>query len=89
VIRPKPCYYMYNRDKSVLYFSSRKLSDYYNLGIHYFTLKSHLKKGTYYLKRYSFSKKFYEKTNIKNLSFSEVDLMLKKNRLLLHRHPKG
>lgn len=76
---------MYNRDKSVLYFASHKLSDFSKLGIHYFTLKTHLKKRTYYLKRYSFSNTLDDKAKIKILSLSELNLKLKKDRLSFRR----
>lgn len=31
--------YMYNRDKSILYFYTKKISDFFHVGIHYITLK--------------------------------------------------
>jgi len=74
-------YYMYNRDKSILYYSSPNLSDYNLLGIHFFTLKTHLKKDSYYLGKYSFSKKFIDSAKILNMSFFEIESMLIKDRM--------
>src|SRR5438876_1187754 len=49
--------YMYNRDKTVLYYFSTQQNDFIkNLNIHFETIKKHLNNGTYYLGRYSFSK---------------------------------
>ena len=76
----RPCYYIYNRDKSILYYSSQRLSDYNLLGIHFFTLKNHLKNKTYYLGMYSFSKKYIKSARRLNMSFFDVESMLIKNR---------
>jgi hypothetical protein len=49
--------YMYNRDKSILYYYSTQQKDFIkNLNIHFETLKKHLNNGTYYLGKYSFSR---------------------------------
>jgi len=79
----RPCYYMYNRDQSILYYSSQNLSDYGLLGLHFITLKTHLKNRTYYLGKYSFSKKFIESARLLNMSFRYVDAMLNKDRVNL------
>lgn len=86
--KKRPYYYMYNRDKTILYYSSQKLSDYYLLNINFFTLKNHLKKKTYYLRKYSFSKKFIDSTKQLNMSFSEVESMLNRDRMSLRKNQK-
>lgn len=72
--------YMYNRDKSILYFYTKKISDFFHVGIHYITLKKHLKKGTYYLGKYKFSKEFVPSAKYKKISLLELDLKLKRDR---------
>lgn len=47
--------YMYNRDKTILYYSSFKQIDFINkLNISHFTFTKHLNKGSYYLGKYFF-----------------------------------
>jgi hypothetical protein len=49
--------YMYNRDKTVLYYFSTQQKDFVkNLNIHFETLKKHLANETYYLGKYSFTR---------------------------------
>lgn len=79
--KKRPYYYMYNRDKSILYYSSQRLSDYNLLGIHFFTLKTHLKKGTYYLGKYSFSKNYIDSAKRLKMSFFDVESRLIKDRM--------
>ena len=51
--------YVYNRDKSILYFYTNNLYNFLvNLNINYLTYKKQLTKGTYYFRRYLFSKVF-------------------------------
>lgn len=81
--KKRPYYYMYNRDKSILYYSSPNLTDYNLLGLHFFTLKTHLKNSTHYLGKYSFSKNFINSAKLLNMPFSDVEAMFKKDRLNL------
>jgi hypothetical protein len=68
--------YMYNRDKSILYYNSTKQIDFINnLNIHHTTILKHLKNKTYYLGKYLFSRELYLKA--KNLNMSLIDLSLK------------
>lgn len=76
----KKSFYIYNRDKSILYYSTRYLKDFFNLGIHIITLKKHLKNGTYYLGKYKFSKEFVPSAKYEKLSFSELNFKLKKEK---------
>ena len=49
--------YMYNRDKTILYYYSREQKNFIdNFNIHFETMQKHLKMGTYYLGRYSFTR---------------------------------
>jgi hypothetical protein len=70
---------MYNRDKTILYYFTYDQNDFViNLKIHLKTLKKHLNNETYYLRRYSFSRKLVE--TARNLDLSLVDLRLKLNK---------
>ena len=49
--------YMYNRDKTILYYYSTQQKDFINnLNISHFTFTKHLNKGSYYLGKYLFSR---------------------------------
>jgi len=68
--------YMYNRDKSVLYYgSTEQINIIKNLNIHHYTFSKHLKNNTYYLGKYSFSREL--NLNAKVLDISLIDLRLK------------
>lgn len=75
-------FYMYNRDKTVLYYYTKdvkKFSEY--LKIYKLTLLKHLTNETYYLGKYLFSKELSNNVlKWKNLSLSELNLMLTKDR---------
>ena len=50
-------WYLYNRDKTVLFYSSTQQTDFIkNLNISHLTFSQHLKKGTYYLNKYLFTR---------------------------------
>ena len=73
--------YMYNRDKTVLYYYSTQQSDFIkNLKIHFSTFKKHLEKGTYYLGKYSFSREYIKTAKISNISVLNLVLKLEKER---------
>jgi hypothetical protein len=73
--------YMYNRDQTILYYSSIFQKDFINnLNICHFTFTKHLKKGTYYLGKYFFSRKPVLSAKIKNISVLELALQLEKDR---------
>ena len=79
--------YMYNRDKSILYFGSLQQIDFIrNLNIHHTTLMKHLKKGTYYLGRYSFSRNLYLNANKLNMSLLDLALKLEKERKIFNKN---
>ena len=74
--------YMYNRDKSILYYYSMQQKDFIlNLNIHYITFNKHLKNGTYYLGRYLFTRKPVLTARTKEISVSDLALMLEKDRV--------
>lgn len=77
----KKCLYMYNRDKTILYYSISNVKEFLkNINIHGITFDKHLKNGTYYLGKYLFTKEFEPPVKFKNMSILEVALMLNKDR---------
>ena len=73
--------YMYNRDKSILYYCTANRREFLdNLNIHYITFEKHFTKGTYYLGKYLFTGYLVPTAKFKNLSLSELALMLEKDR---------
>lgn len=77
----KECLYMYNRDKTILYYSISNVKEFLkNINIHGITFDKHLKNGTYYLGKYLFTKEFEPPVKFKNMSIPEVALMLNKDR---------
>lgn len=73
--------YVYNRDKSILYFYTNSLSNFLvNLKIHYNLYTKHLTKGTYYLRRYLFSKVFEPNAIYKPMTLLEFSDKLAKDR---------
>lgn len=69
--------YMYNRDSSILYYYTRKEKYFINyLNINFFTFEKHLKKGTYYLGRYLFSRNLEPTARFKIMTLSELALNL-------------
>lgn len=74
--------FMYNRDLSILYYSSTKQIDFIReLGIHHTTFTKHLNNGTFYLGKYVFTKKFVETTQKVDLSMFDLLNMLEKDRV--------
>ncbi len=79
-LKAKP-FYLYNRDKTILYYFSTKQKDFItNLKIHYVTFEKHLKNGTYYLDKYLFSRELYSTAKVKDISLVDLALMLEKDR---------
>jgi len=73
--------YMYNRDKTILFYFSMQQKDFItNLNIHYVTFDKHLKKGTYYLGKYLFSRESSLNAKIVDMSIKDLALMLEKDR---------
>lgn len=77
---------MYNRDQSILYhytLNERYFINYLNINIIIF--EKHLNKGTYYLGKYLFTREFEPSAIFKEMSISEVALMLDKDRKKLFK----
>lgn len=74
--------YIYNRDKTILYHYTKNVKELSeNLKIHRDTLYKHLKEGSYYLGKYSFSNQLSSSVlEMKNLSLIELNSMLNKDR---------
>ena len=73
--------YVYNRDKSILYFYTKNLYNFLvNLNINYHTYNKHLTNGTYYLRRYLFSKVFEPNAICKLITLLEFADILAKDK---------
>jgi hypothetical protein len=78
--------YMYNRDKSILYYSSMQQKDFINnLNIHYVTFNKHLKNGTYYLGKYLFTREPVLTSKVCEISIPDLALKLEKDRERFNR----
>lgn len=79
--------YMYNRDKSILYYSSNQEIDFIrNLNISHFTFTKHLEKGTYYLNKYCFSRLPNIKAKINDISLTDLALQLDQDRIKYNKN---
>jgi hypothetical protein len=73
--------FMYNRDKTILYYSSTQQKDFIvNLNISHFTFSKHLKNGSYYLNKYIFSRESILNAKVKDISILDLALQLEKDR---------
>lgn len=73
--------YVYNRDKSILYYSTKNRQIFLrDTNIHYVTFEKHLKKGTYYLSRYLFTNYLVPTAKSKAMSLPEFAQRLVKDR---------
>jgi hypothetical protein len=78
---------MYNRDYSILYYSSTKQTDFTQvLKVHHTTFTKHLNEGTYYLGKYVFSRELLEKAKVVGMSLDEVRVRMEKDRVHRIRH---
>ena len=83
------CLYMYNRDASILYYSSTQQVDFIrNFNVHHTSFTKHLNNGTYYLGKYLFLREPALKAKIKDMSQSEVTLMLEADRVKFNKNKK-
>lgn len=79
--------YMYNRNKTILYYSSRQQIDFINnLNISHFTFTKHLKKGTFYLGKYLFTRKPELTCKVKDISLLELQIQLEKDRVKFNKN---
>ena len=81
------CLYMYNRDPSVLYYSSTQQVDFIsNLNLHHTSFTKHLKNGTYYLGKYLFLREPILEAKVKDMSLSKMTLMLEADRVKFNKN---
>ena len=79
--------FMYNRDKTVLYYSSTQQIDFIkNLNISHFTFSKHLKNGSYYLGKYLFTREAELHAKVKDISIINLALQLEKDRKLFNKN---
>lgn len=79
--------FMYNRDMSILYYSSTQQIDFIRkFNIHHVTFTKHLNNGTYYLDKYLFLREPVLTAEVKNINDSDLFLMLEKDRLLFNKN---
>jgi hypothetical protein len=79
--------YMYNRDMSILYYSSTQQIDFIRkLNIHHTTFTKHLNKGTYYLGKYLFLREPVLTAKVEYKSDVEFISMLEKDRLKFNKN---
>jgi hypothetical protein len=79
--------FMYNRDKTILYYSSTQQIDFIkNLNISHFTFSKHLKNGSFYLCKYLFTREAELHAKVKDLSIIKLALQLEKDRKLFNKN---
>ena len=79
--------FMYNRDKTILYYSSTQQIDFIkNLNISHFTFSKHLKNGSFYLGKYLFTRESELHAKVKDISIIELALQLEKDRKLYNKN---
>jgi len=79
--------YMYNRNKTILYYYSSQQKDFINnFNIHYITFNKHLKNNTYYLGKYSFSRELVLTAKDTNISILDLALKLQKDRIIFNKN---
>ena len=73
--------YMYNRDKTILYYYSTQQIDFIRkLNISHFTFSKHLEKGSYYLGKYLFTRELVETAKYNIMPVLDLSLQLEKDR---------
>ena len=79
--------FMYNRDKTILYYSSTQQKDFIkNLNISHFTFSKHLKNSSYYLGKYLFTREAELHAKVKDISIIKLALQLEKDRKLFNKN---
>jgi hypothetical protein len=79
--------FMYNRDKTILYYSSIQQKDFIiNLNISHFTFSKHLKNSSYYLGKYLFSREPVLNAKVSDITILELALQLEKDRKLFNKN---
>ena len=78
--------YMYNRDKSILYYFTTQQKDFISkLNISHFTFTKHLTKGTYYLGKYLFLRERIHTAEVTDMTLPEIAIMLQQDRVIFNR----
>jgi hypothetical protein len=78
---------MYNRDMSILYYSSSQQIDFIRqFKISHFTFTKHLNKGTYYLGKYLFLREPVLTAKVSNLNDKDLYLLLEKDRVKYNKY---
>ena len=78
--------FMYNRDKSILYYSTTQQKDFISkLNVSHLTFTKHLTKGTYYLGKYLFTRESNNAAMQSHMTLPEIALMLKRDRVKYNR----
>lgn len=78
--------YFYNRDKSIIYFSTTQQNDFISkLNISHFTFTKHLTNGTYYLGKYLFLRERISTARSSDMTLAEISLMLKRDRVIFNK----
>ena len=73
--------YVYNRDKSILYYYSNDLNKSLKyLKINKFNYEKHLRKGTYYIRRYLFTRYLVPTARVKGMTLTEFAIKLEQDR---------
>ena len=77
---------MYNRDKSILYFSTTQQKDFISkLNISHFSFTKHLTNGTYYLGKYLFLRELVDTAKVTEMTLPEIAIMLQQDRVKFNR----
>lgn len=78
--------YMYNRDKSILYYFTLQQKDFISkLNIGHTTFTKHLSKGTYYLGKYLFLRERVDTAKVTEMTLPEIAIMLQQDRVKFNR----
>lgn len=78
--------YMYNRDKSILYYYATQQKDFITkLNISHFTFTKHLTQGTYYLGKYLFLRERIVTAKIVDMNLAEIAIMLQNDRIKFNK----
>ena len=78
--------YMYNRDKSILYYFTSQQKDFISkLNISHFTFTKHLTKGTYYLDKYLFLRERIDTAKVTEMTLPEIAIVLQQDRVKFNR----
>lgn len=74
--------YMYNRDKSILYYFTMQQKDFISkLNIGHTTFTKHLNNGTYYLGKYLFLREQVNTAKVTEMTLPEIAIMLQQDRV--------